>query len=571
MSNHLSDTDTLSGDSCGRNTAGSDSRAIGQLYRDIARIGRVGGWELAIDSREVTWTEETCRIHEVPSDFIPTVDNGLSFYSPSSRPVIERLLQAAVEQGASFDEVLEIVTARGHQRYVRVIGEAELDKRRIFGVFQDVTERRGREIFTEMSRDVLQLLNTGVELRDSIQQVIALLKERTGCDAVGIRLQEGDDFPYFVQKGFPIDFLMAENTLVERSADGGVCRDEYGNVSLECTCGLVLAGKTDSANPLFTPGGSCWTNDAVPLLDLPVSQDPRNKPRNNCIHAGYASVALIPIRAAEKIVGLVQFNDRRTGRFSRDIIELFEEIATHLGEKIMRKWSLEKLHQKDKEIEQLIYSVSHDLRSPLVTVKSFLGYLREDIALGDAEKMTEDIGYIIGAAEKMELMLNELLQMSRIGRVQAPPVTVPLSEIINSVCDVLAGSIKDQGVTINLPATDVMLYGDKNRLCQVWQNLIENAIKYGREGVAPCITLGTQLRGGDTCFSVADNGIGIAPQHAAAIFRVFEKLSPKSTGVGIGLSLVQRIVEKNGGRIWVESEGVGKGACFYFNLPNAMA
>jgi len=570
MNDHLSNAETSSGNSFDQKTTGTEPRHIGQLYRDIARIGRVGGWEVAIDSNEVTWTEETFRIHEVPSDFIPTVENGLNFYVPSSRPVIELLLQAAIEQGQPYDEVLEIVTAQGNQRYIRVIGEVDPERCRIFGVFQDVTELRRGELLTEMSRDVLQLLNAGGALRETIQQVIALLKERTGCDAVGIRLQAGDDFPYFVQRGFPIDFLMTENTLLERSADGGVCRDANGNVSLECTCGLVLSGKTDPANPLFTPGGSCWTNDAYPLLDLPASQDPRHKPRNNCIHAGYASVALIPIRTPDKVVGLVQFNDRRTGRFTRKVIELFEEIATHLGEKIMRKWSLDKLRQKDEEIEQLIYSVSHDLRSPLVTVKSFLGYLREDIALGDAEKMADDIGYIGGAADKMELMLNELLQMSRIGRVQAPPVTVPLSEIIASVLDILAGPIKDQGVTINLADTDMMLCGEKSRLCQIWQNLIENSIKYSSEGVAPCITLGTQQRGEDLYFYVADNGIGIAPHHTAAIFRVFEKLSPKSTGVGIGLSLVQRIVEKNGGRIWVESEGVGKGSCFYFNLPNAM-
>ncbi len=570
MNDYLSETERSSGNSNGRNTSGTEARNIGQLYRDIAKIGRVGGWEISIDSNDVTWTEETFHIHEVPSDFIPTASNGLEFYAPSSRPVIDHLLQLAIEQGEPFDEVLEIVTARGNQRYVRVIGDVELEKHRVFGVFQDVTERRRGEIFIEMSRDVLQVLNEGGELRGAIQQVIALLKERTGCDAVGIRLQEAEDFPYFVQKGFSIDFLMVENTLVERSADGGVCRDENGQVSLECTCGLVLSGKTDPIHPLFTPGGSFWTNDAVPLLDLPANQDPRHNPRNNCIHAGYASVALIPIRTMDKIIGLVQFNDRRTGRFTRNIIELFEEIATHIGEKIIRKWSLEKLHQKDDEIERLIYSVSHDMRSPLVTVKSFLGYLREDIALGDAEKVTDDIGYIVGAADKMELMLNELLQMSRIGRVQEPSVTVPLSEIIASVRDTLAGSIKDRNVTINLIDTDVMFCGEKNRLCQIWQNLIENSIKYSREGVTPCITLGTQQRGGDTYFYVADNGIGVAPHHTAAIFRVFEKLSPKSTGVGIGLSLVQRIVEKNGGRIWVESAGVGKGACFYFNLPHAM-
>ncbi len=163
-------------------------------------------------------------------------------------------------------------------------------------IIRDITQRKLAEAYREASREVLQILNQPRDLHDSMQSVLAVLKTRTDSDAVGIRLQDGDDFPYFAQEGFSKEFLLTENTLTERAADGGVCRDEDGNVSLECTCGLVISGKTDPSNALFTPGGSFWTNDSMPLLDLPSDQDPRLRPRNQCMHHGYASMALVPIR-----------------------------------------------------------------------------------------------------------------------------------------------------------------------------------------------------------------------------------------------------------------------------------
>jgi hypothetical protein len=148
---------------------------------------------------------------------------------------------------------------------------------------------------------------------------------------VGIRLRSGDDFPYFVQSGFSDDFLVAENTLTVRAQDGGLCRDENGNISLECTCGVVLSGKTDPTNLLFTQGGSFWTNDTLPLLDLSSDQDPRLNPRNRCIHEGFRSVGLIPIRTHRDIVGLLQLNDRKKDSFTLDMITYFEGLSTSIG------------------------------------------------------------------------------------------------------------------------------------------------------------------------------------------------------------------------------------------------
>ena len=151
-----------------------------------------------------------------------------------------------------------------------------------------------------------------------------------------MRLRKGNDFPYAVSEGFSEDFLQAEGSLAPCQAEGEFCRDDSGPPRLECACGLVLSGQTDPADPLFTPGGSAWTNDVRRLLDLPADQDPRWHPRNRCVRDGYRSVALIPIRVHSRVVGLLQLNDRRTGCFSLGMIQFFEGLASSLGVTLMR-------------------------------------------------------------------------------------------------------------------------------------------------------------------------------------------------------------------------------------------
>jgi len=205
--------------------------------------------------------------------------------------------------------------------------------------------RRKTDAYRNLGVDILGILGESGSWQNSIRHAVAAIKASTGVDATGIRLLNGDDFPYFCQEGFSEQFLQKENSLLERNRDGGLCRDADGNVSLECTCGLVISGNTDPANPLFTPNGSFWTNDAAHLLDLPENQDPRTHPRNVCIHQGYASIALVPVPANRRIIGLLQLNDRRKGQFTIEVIELLEAIAAGIGEVLLRQRTEEKFVQ----------------------------------------------------------------------------------------------------------------------------------------------------------------------------------------------------------------------------------
>jgi signal transduction histidine kinase len=167
-------------------------------------------------------------------------------------------------------------------------------------------------------------------------------------------------------------------------------------------------------------------------------------------------------------------------------------------------------------------------------------------------------------------MLNELLKLSRIGRAESPPVSVSLKGLLSDVLDILAGAILEQHVIVRLPEEDMILFGDRPRLCQVWQNLIENAIKYRQRDIPLEIDLGVRSAQITTIFFVKDNGIGIPSKHHDRIFGVFEKLNPQSNGVGLGLAMIQKIVRNHNGRVWVESEGDGMGSCFCFTLPTAV-
>lgn len=212
----------------------------------------------------------------------------------------------------------------------------------------DISVRKQIEAYREASRKILQILNEPGDINQLMEQVTFTLKHGTGIDAIGIRMQKGEDFPYLTSDGFDEDFLVTENSLFELDEKGSICRDLNGTVCLACTCGAVISGRNEKSYPFSTPAGSWWTNESSQLLDVPSLEDIRFHPRNRCIHKGYASLALVPIRDKNKIVGLIQLNDHRKGYFNHSIIGKLEEVASHIGGAIVRKHTEELLRKKDE-------------------------------------------------------------------------------------------------------------------------------------------------------------------------------------------------------------------------------
>ncbi len=220
--------------------------------------------------------------------------------------------------------------------------------------FRDITERKKSETYGELSREILQILSGLGTLPESIHRILEVLKQGTGFDAIGIRLKEGEDFPFYVQRGFPDTFLLNENSLLEYTDDGTICRDKEGKAQLACACGFVISGKVDPTKPFFTQGGSFWVNDSRSLLDIPPETDPRFHPRNQCVYNGYSSFALIPIRIKEEVIGLVHFSNKQKGCFSRNSVELLEGIASHIGEALLRKRAEAALQEQRKRLTDII-------------------------------------------------------------------------------------------------------------------------------------------------------------------------------------------------------------------------
>jgi PAS domain S-box-containing protein len=235
-----------------------------------------------------------------------------------------------------------------------------------------------------------------------------------------------------------------------------------------------------------------------------------------------------------------------------------------------RKKKETEIEEKNAELERFIYTISHDLKSPLVTVKTFLGYLREDLAAEDTEKIEKDMGFMRTAAEKMGILLDELLEMSRVGRMVNPPVRVSFAELVDEALHAVAGNIAERRAEVRVSDEEIMLCGDRARLVEIWQNLVENAVKFMGDQSLPRIEIGVERYGPGPVFFVRDNGMGIDPRYREKVFGLFDKLDPKSDGTGLGLALVKRIVEMYRGKIRLESEGSGKGSCFRFTLPGAV-
>lgn len=222
---------------------------------------------------------------------------------------------------------------------------------------------------------------------------------------------------------------------------------------------------------------------------------------------------------------------------------------------------------KNAELERFTYTVSHDLKSPLVTIAGFLGFLEEDVQKRKFERLPRTISRIREAAKRMQRLLDELLELSRIGRIANPSQYIPFGELVKETLELVEGQLREMQVEVEVDAEFPIVHVDRVRMLEVIQNLVTNAVKFMGNQNKPMIHIGVENRNGENCFFVKDNGIGIAPEFHDRIFGLFNKLDPYTEGTGIGLALVKRIVEVHGGRIWVESEP-GRGATFFFTLEN---
>jgi PAS domain S-box-containing protein len=342
-------------------------------------------------------------------------------------------------------------------------------------------------------------------------------------------------------------------------------------------------------------------NRILVVPDLQTHPDIPDFIKAQAAEVGLHSMVSIPIRSRNSVIGVLSVNSARPRVFTEDesaalaicaeqvaiaieharLLAAEEErtavlertnliLRDEITERQRVEAELERLiaeqEARNAEMERFTYTVSHDLKSPLITICGFLGLLEQDALRGNAERMQTDIAYIHMAAATMQRLLDELLELSRIGRVVHPLTEIPLGALAHEAVTLVGGQIAARGVQVHIAPDLPVVMGDRSRLLEVLQNLVDNAVKFMGTQPTPRIEIGLRQKDKERVYYVQDNGVGIDPRYHEKVFGLFERLESEGDGTGIGLALVKRIIEVHGGRIWIESAGQGCGSTFCFTL-----
>ena len=224
------------------------------------------------------------------------------------------------------------------------------------------------------------------------------------------------------------------------------------------------------------------------------------------------------------------------------------------------------LAQKNAEMEQFAYTVSHDLKSPLVTIEGFARHVRQDVIRGRTDRLLDYTERIQRATERMTQLIDDLLDLSRVGSLVNETKPVALGELIERIRREHEEQLSERGVTLTVQPDLPVIEGDEERIAQVFDNLLGNAFKYGCDGADPVIEIGAEEVDSEVRVFVRDWGPGIALEYHRRIFELFKRVGTDKGGTGIGLAIVKRILEVHRGRVWIESE-VGVGATIWVAFP----
>ncbi|MCM2267576.1 MAG: ATP-binding protein, partial [Elusimicrobiales bacterium] len=438
-----------------------------------------------------------------------------------------RAVQRAIEHGESFDLELEITTAKGNRRSVHTVGKADLPARRVYGFFQDVTQAKLAEAALRESETRFQQLFQTMEEGFATHEII--------CDSAGR----------------PVDYRFLDVNPAFERLTGLKKQDIVGKTVLE----------------VMPDTEKVWIDNygQVALGGTPMSFESTSGPLGKC----YEVRAFSPER----------------GKFAVTFFDVTERKLARL--------KLEKLNQdlsdKKQEMENFLYITTHDLRSPLVNIQGFsqnlrtyLAEFRELLARAQVppaekdrvekllnEKIPETLAFVLGGSQKMDALITALLKVSRVGRVEMRPEKLDTAAVINKNLAALRFQLETSGGAVHLGALPPC-YADPGAVSQLFANLLDNAIKYRHPDRSPEIRVSGETRGAVTVYTVADNGAGIPGTDLARIWNVFyhPEHATERKGEGIGLPMVRRLVEKNGGSIRAESK-LGEGTVFYVELPAA--
>jgi len=267
---------------------------------------------------------------------------------------------------------------------------------------------------------------------------------------------------------------------------------------------------------------------------------------------------------------LQEYNEVLFRKLEKKVMQLETEIAVRKAAEQQREGMIRELEQKNAELARFTYTVSHELRSPLITIQGFAGLIQEEVVSGgNPEELRNHVRRISAAVDTLDALLSDLLKLSRAGRSINTPEPLGFGVIATEAANLFSRQATERGVHIEIEPDLPVVSVDHARIREVLVNLIENAIKYAGSRPDPLIRIGVDRHSTPPVFFVQDNGIGIESRYLEQVFNLFEKLDATTEGTGVGLAIVKRIIEAHGGNVRAESAGPGKGTTFRFTLPVA--
>ncbi len=536
------------------------------LLNETQKITKVGGWQYDVASQRVTWTDEVYNIYGVTKDYDPSSpEQDMHFYATEDQQQINEAFQRAVERGDPYDLELQLDNANGERLWVRTIGQVERkgdEVVRLFGNILDITERKRAEDALGRYAHRMGVINrldhvisSNLDIGQVYDAFVIELKDLVEFDRTSIVLLDdaGENWQVFRQwtRGKPA-FQPSVWYPLKGSAPGWVFQNRRAYLESR----LGEKGEWPEHKTLRAEGLQCRV--------------------------------LFPLIIQDQVIGLLTFASRQAEAYPASDVELLQTLADQLAIAVQNSRLYEQarltaedlerrvqartaqLEKANKDLESFSYSVSHDLRAPLRAINGFAQILARRHRADLDEEGQHYLDNVVEASTRMGILIDDLLQYSRIGRASVRRQTVRLEELFAQILGDLASRITETHGEIHLPPPGSMpsIQSDATILGQVFTNIIDNALTYYRPGIPPVIRVTYQAEVDHYLFGFADNGIGIPAEYLEKIFNVFQRLhtSEEYPGTGIGLAIVKKSAELLNGRVWAESTE-DAGSTFWIQIP----
>ncbi|OFX26430.1 MAG: hypothetical protein A2033_11350 [Bacteroidetes bacterium GWA2_31_9] len=446
----------------------------------------------------------------------------------------------------------------------------EWEKRSVhIASIRDISDRINNEKQKNIHVKILEQLNSDSTSENYLNEILLIIKNELNVDAIAIKYKNQNNIiSEFAHLGYDKSHHFDNITLDINKA---VCVTKYN-----CICGYII----NTNEYLMSEFGSFFTNNLPHFINSKTEETERIEFKNTCLNAGFKSLALIPIlNSQNQKVGILQLNHKTENFFNDSMIKMLENVSQSISLSLLKKDYIDSITQKTSklndlknELEQIIYVTSHDLRSPLVNIHGFSNEIKKQLTklqdIIDTEDNIDNIktgfnkinatissfyNYIFPSISKINTLIDGLLSLSRVGRVEVKFEQIDMNKLLKNILTVFDFKLNQNKIKLELSNLS-NCNGDEKLLNQLFTNLIDNAIKYHSPKRDSVIKIYSEQAKDNVTYIIEDNGIGINDENLDKIFTIYFRATNVSSGDGLGLSIVKKIIEKHDAKISVESE-----------------